>query len=271
MACEGTNQRFAVGDRVRVKLDSLTPGTIGFTGVITRYDEDTAKATVSFDEYKGIGEYYPSELEYIPSVGSSRIEDLFDRPECPEWAISLMITPDNRVIFTDTPSDEIFYDDMDDSVHCINPEEPCRVFYASVKWHSTKYALPISVDRPAPDWVIAEMQSEIEDDDDDDTDLTPDPEEMRSAIPENTDFPSDREDDNVNHPKHYTSHPSGVECADIAEHHDFCVGNAIKYLWRAGLKQDADKTALEKEIEDLKKAKWYIDRKINRLLKIKEG
>lgn len=251
MACEGTNKRLAVGDKVRVKLDTLTPGTIGFTGVITKYDEDPPKATVSFDEYKGIGEYYPSELEYIPSVRSSRPEDLFDRPECPDWVISLMITPDNRVIFTDTPSDEIFYDDRDGDVHCINPEEACRVFYSTVKWYSTKYTLPLSVDRPAPDWIIEEMQSEIEEEED--TDLTADP------------------DDNVNHPKHYTSHPSGVECADIAEHHDFCVGNAIKYLWRAGLKQDADKTVLEKEIEDLKKAKWYIDRKISRLLKIKEG
>jgi hypothetical protein len=36
--------------------------------------------------------------------------------------------------------------------------------------------------------------------------------------------------DNINHPSHYTSHPSGIECIDIAEHHDFCIGNAIKYL-----------------------------------------
>lgn len=36
--------------------------------------------------------------------------------------------------------------------------------------------------------------------------------------------------DNINHPSHYTSHPSGIECIDIAEHHDFCIGNAIKYF-----------------------------------------
>lgn len=71
--------------------------------------------------------------------------------------------------------------------------------------------------------------------------------------------------DNVNHPKHYTSHPSGIECIDVTEHYDFCVGNAIKYLWRAGLKKSADKSECEKEIEDLEKAKWYIDRKINNL------
>lgn len=71
--------------------------------------------------------------------------------------------------------------------------------------------------------------------------------------------------DNVNHPSHYTSHPSNVECIDITKHYDFCVGNAIKYLWRAGLKQDADNTNVGKEIEDLKKAIWYINCKIGML------
>lgn len=63
--------------------------------------------------------------------------------------------------------------------------------------------------------------------------------------------------DNVKNPKHYTSHPSGVECIQITEHMEFCIGNAIKYLWRAGLKLD--------KIEDLKKAKWYIERELKRL------
>ena len=63
--------------------------------------------------------------------------------------------------------------------------------------------------------------------------------------------------DNVNHPKHYTTHPSGVECITITEHLNFCVGNAVKYLWRAGEKGDY--------IEDLKKAKWYIQREIERI------
>lgn len=59
--------------------------------------------------------------------------------------------------------------------------------------------------------------------------------------------------DNVNHPKHYTEHPSGVECIQITEHYNFCLGNAIKYLWRADLKNGT---------EDLKKAVWYIQREI---------
>lgn len=68
--------------------------------------------------------------------------------------------------------------------------------------------------------------------------------------------------DNVEHPAHYTSHPSGVECIDITRHHDFAIGNAIKYLWRAGLKGDGDRA---KEIEDLRKAVWYVEDKIAQL------
>ncbi|WP_020476200.1 DUF3310 domain-containing protein [Zavarzinella formosa] len=62
--------------------------------------------------------------------------------------------------------------------------------------------------------------------------------------------------DNVNHPKHYNGHPSGVECITIVEHMGFNLGNAVKYVWRADLKHDA--------IEDLKKARWYIDREIQK-------
>lgn len=71
--------------------------------------------------------------------------------------------------------------------------------------------------------------------------------------------------DNINHPSHYTSHPSGIECIDIVEHHDFCIGNAIKYLWRAGLKSEDGISKKEKQIEDLKKAIWYIKREIKHL------
>ena len=65
------------------------------------------------------------------------------------------------------------------------------------------------------------------------------------------------QNDPVQHPAHYTAHPSGVECITVTEHMNFCIGNAVKYLWRAGMKGDT--------IEDLKKARWYIDREIGRL------
>ena len=68
--------------------------------------------------------------------------------------------------------------------------------------------------------------------------------------------------DLVNHPPHYTSDPSGVECIQITRHRNFNVGNAIKYLWRAGLK-DSDKQG--KTIEDLEKAIFYIKDEIRRL------
>ena len=71
--------------------------------------------------------------------------------------------------------------------------------------------------------------------------------------------------DNVNSPSHYQSHPSGVECITITEHYNFNVGNAIKYLWRNGLKAEEGMSSTEKQIEDLKKARWYCDREIERL------
>jgi hypothetical protein len=63
--------------------------------------------------------------------------------------------------------------------------------------------------------------------------------------------------DPVEHPTHYNSHPSGIECIEVTAHCNFCIGNAIKYLWRAGLKGDA--------ITDLEKARWYITREIERI------
>ena len=65
--------------------------------------------------------------------------------------------------------------------------------------------------------------------------------------------------DMVNHPKHYTSDKSGVECIDIVRHRNYNIGNAIKYLWRAGIKDE------QKHIEDLKKAVFYITDEIKRL------
>lgn len=70
---------------------------------------------------------------------------------------------------------------------------------------------------------------------------------------------------NVNHPPHYNSHPSGIECIEIARHYCFSIGNAIKYLWRAGLKKDASMSDRLKEIEDLNKAIWYINDRIKQL------
>jgi hypothetical protein len=60
----------------------------------------------------------------------------------------------------------------------------------------------------------------------------------------------------VNNPKHYTSHPSGIECIVIVEHMGFCLGNVVKYAWRADLKGEG--------LEDLKKARWYLDREISK-------
>lgn len=64
--------------------------------------------------------------------------------------------------------------------------------------------------------------------------------------------------DPVNHPPHYTA--GNVECIDAIEaalgpsFADYCRGQVIKYVWRAGLKADA--------LEDAKKAEWYLKRMI---------
>ena len=63
-----------------------------------------------------------------------------------------------------------------------------------------------------------------------------------------------QKNDSVNHPTHYTSHPSGVECITITEHMGFCLGNAMKYIWRADLK--------EKPYEDIQKAIFYLEKEL---------
>jgi hypothetical protein len=70
--------------------------------------------------------------------------------------------------------------------------------------------------------------------------------------------------DQVNHPPHYTSDPSGVECITIARHRTFNIGNAIKYLWRSGLKVSHG-TSAEAQCEDMNKAAYYIFDEIVRL------
>lgn len=57
-------------------------------------------------------------------------------------------------------------------------------------------------------------------------------------------------------PDHYRRHLSGIECIQITEHMGFCLGNAMKYIWRADLKANP--------LEDLKKAVWYLEREIQR-------
>jgi hypothetical protein len=68
--------------------------------------------------------------------------------------------------------------------------------------------------------------------------------------------------DPVEHPAHYTMHPSGIECIQITEHMGFNLGNALKYIWRCDLKKDA--------VEDLRKAMWYINRELEKRHEVKE-
>ena len=62
----------------------------------------------------------------------------------------------------------------------------------------------------------------------------------------------------IHHPKHYTDHPSGVECVKIAQAFNYNLGNVIKYVWRAGLKT-------QDPLQDLQKAAKYIEFEIERV------
>lgn len=73
-----------------------------------------------------------------------------------------------------------------------------------------------------------------------------------------------RDNDPVNHPDHYNKHPSGIECIQVVEHMNFNLGNALKYIWRAGLKEDTQE-------QDLKKAMWYLERELARINDKKEA
>ena len=57
--------------------------------------------------------------------------------------------------------------------------------------------------------------------------------------------------DAVHKPKHYNSHPSGIEAKDVTRNFDFPIGNALKYIWRAGNKGDY--------WEDMNKALEYLN------------
>lgn len=68
--------------------------------------------------------------------------------------------------------------------------------------------------------------------------------------------------DNVSHPPHYADGWSnGAEVIDLTEHLSFCAGNVVKYVCRAGRKDP------DKYVEDLEKARWYLDRELERVRK----
>jgi len=85
------------------------------------------------------------------------------------------------------------------------------------------------------------------------------------------------QDANIDHPIYYRSHPSGIECIQVSEHMSFCIGNVIKYCWRAGLKisgavfsdpkeKNNERKVLASRVQDLEKARWYLNREISRLM-----
>lgn len=70
-----------------------------------------------------------------------------------------------------------------------------------------------------------------------------------------------RKKESVNHPQHYGGKDNQYESIKVIEAWDlgFCLGNVVKYVSRAGKKESS------KELEDLEKAKWYLDRHISKI------
>lgn len=89
--------------------------------------------------------------------------------------------------------------------------------------------------------------------------------ERMSSTSNGKEVPINKSFDDVQNPQHYTD--SKIEVIDYIEDKNlgFCLGNVVKYVSRAGKKHSADKTDKEKEIQDLNKAKWYLDRRIKEL------
>lgn len=82
-----------------------------------------------------------------------------------------------------------------------------------------------------------------------------------------TDNDTKKNKETVNHPDHY--HPGTYEAINVIEawNLDFCLGNAIKYISRLGRKSDSSLTQKEKNIDDLKKAIWYLNRELEGIQK----
>ncbi len=71
--------------------------------------------------------------------------------------------------------------------------------------------------------------------------------------------PSEDLEARVNNPSWYTSHPSGIACVELIEHLPCNLANAVKYIWRCGLK------TTEAPLRDLKAARWYVERERERV------
>ncbi len=78
-----------------------------------------------------------------------------------------------------------------------------------------------------------------------------------------------KKEDMVNHPSHYVwlKKLCGVEPIEICQYLNFCIGNAIKYVLRAGVKTECGMPLWKKQIQDYEKAIWYINREIELIKK----
>lgn len=83
---------------------------------------------------------------------------------------------------------------------------------------------------------------------------------------------SEQKQDRVNHPGHYTwlKDTLGIEVIDLARQFNFNIGNALKYILRAGRKEEEGYTNAEKRVEDLRKAVFYLNDEITQMQKTED-
>jgi len=153
--------------------------------------------------------------------------------------------------FKHTPGDPMPCDG-ESLVHWLSAREASGESYY-INSRSSARKLPWGEEAKIVGWCYADIELPTPED--------PSTQAERTSLPTPAAEPTVKSEDPVNLPTHYRSHPSGVECIEVTEHMNFCLGNAVKYLWRAGLKSS------DTHLQDLRKARWYLDREITRIEK----
>ena len=195
-------------------------------------------------------------------------EDIFNSPDCPEWARWAAVDADGSGhVFDGKPDRGLLY------WRCYHVNGTYIGTYDASDWQNSLIQRPIST----PD--INDVQGESDSDMyhealEKDTNSTEDivdvsPEFKRLFRNKRKSTPSvyvgseiKKDADDVKHPNHYTDTPFGLEVIEITKHYDFCTGNALKYIFRHGKKIYDGLTVKASAIKDLRKAIQNLEFKI---------
>ena len=187
-------------------------------------------------------------------------EDIFNSPDCPEWARYAAVDADGSGhVFDGKPDRGLLY------WRCDYINGTYIGMYDASDWQNSLIERPISTSD------INDVQGESYSDMyhealEKDTSITEDnmdvpPEFKRLFSNKRKPIPSvyvgseiKKDADDVKHPNHYTNTPFGLEVIDITKYYDFCTGNALKYIFRHGKKVYDGLSVKDSAIKDLRKA-----------------